>query len=845
MFPHSFRLTIARCLGAARRGLAGGIVLVAAATCLGDDPGLAVFESAIRPVLVQHCYECHSADAEAKGNLEAGLRLDTKQGMLTGGDAGPAVLPGDPENSLLLAALRREQDQMPPSGRLPDAVIDKFAKWIAMGAPDPRDGGSTAPTPRRAAFSISPEDRAHWAFQPLSNSPLPSVQNTSWVCDDIDRFILAKLESSGRRPNDEADKYSLLRRTTFALTGLPPTPAEVQAFIADERDAAFAGVVDRLLASPEFGVHWARHWLDGVRYADSVDASGEYRKWVIRAFNADLPYDEFVRLQIAGDLLPAHGVEPDRVHASGASLDGIIATGMLSLAAWEIVGRDLAVAEIVDSQIDVVGRQLLGLTLSCVRCHDHKFDPIAIEDYYGLAGIFFSSHIVTGKLVNDDRLGNELIAVPLLTERAESVSRGIDADVGVLTQRIASLDRAVPNAARLAAIGRQLPELASQIEKSTSAATKEKLVEQADKLKAEQTELVADQKSVGWETNPPELIEAGRIRDQMKKLQASKPTAVKAVAVLEGGVPGSNRQQIGDAPVYLRGEYQHPGPIVPRRFPIILAGDQQIPIGQRTTASGRRELAEWITSPDHPLTPRVMVNRIWQHLFGQGLVRTPDNFGRLGEPPTHPELLDHLAHRFVSSGWSVKQLVRAIALSATYRQSSIVSPDVAHADPDNRLLGHMNRRRLTYEELRDALSFVAGRLASGTQSSTVGLADESVRTIYEPVDRRQTNVTAAMFDAPDPKAIVPIRAETTTAPQALFLLNNGLAAHSAKAVADGLAGNSQLDSDESRYNQLWLTLFGRPPATEELDEARSFVGRHSWERLVHVLLSTNELVYVD
>lgn len=822
-----------------------GVLLCVPSICRSDDPGLAFFESAIRPVLVQQCYECHSADAEAKGDLEAGLRLDTKQGMLAGGDAGPAVLPGDPENSLLLTALRREKDQMPPSGRLPDAVIDKFAKWIAMGAPDPRDGGTAAPTPRRAAFAISPEDRAHWAFQSVRDVPPPTVSNAGWVRDDIDRFVLAKLEQSGRRPNDESDRYSLLRRVTYALTGLPPTPAEVESFITDERDEAFEEVVDRLLASPEFGVHWARHWLDGVRYADSVDVSGEYRKWVIRAFNSDLPYDEFVRLQIAGDLLPARGVEPQRVHASGASLDGITATGMLSLAAWEIVGRDLAVAEIVDSQIDVVGRQFLGLTMSCARCHDHKFDPLSIDDYYGLAGIFFSTHIVTGKLVADNRLANELIEVPLLTEREDAVNRGIDADISVLRQRIASLERAVPQASRLAAIGRQLPELASQVEKSTSAATKQKFTDEADKLKAEQAELAANQRSDGWALNPPELVEAGRIRDRITKLQVSKQVAIKAVAVLEGGVPGSNREQIGDAPVYLRGEYQHPGAIVPRRFPVIIAGDQQTPLGHRTITSGRRELAEWITSPDHPLTARVMCNRIWQQLIGQGLVRTPDNFGRLGEPPTHPDLLDHLAHQFVASGWSVKQLVRAIVLSATFRQSSTVSPEVAKRDPDNRLLGRMNRRRLTYEELCDTLNQVSGRLEPGTMSILPSGSAGARRTIYEPVDRRQTNVTAAMFDAPDPKAIVPVRAETTTAPQALFLLNNALVSQSAERIAAGLAGDPHLSDDGSRYNQLWLRLLGRPPAAEELDEARSFVGRYSWERLVHVLLSTNELVYVD
>jgi hypothetical protein len=318
------------------------------------------------------------------------------------------------------------------------------------------------------------------------------------------------------------------------------------------------------------------------------------------------------------------------------------------------------------------------------------------------------------------------------------------------------------------------------------------------------------------------------------------------VAILEGGVPGSNREQIGDAPVYLRGEYQHPGPIVPRRFPTILAGEHQTPIGERTTQSGRRELAEWITSADHPLTARVMVNRVWQHVIGRALVRTPDNFGRLGEPPTHPEMLDHLTRRFVDSGWSVKRLVRDIVLSATFRQSSLVAPEVAMSDPDNRWLGRMNRRRLTYEQLRDTLHLVGGLLAPGDQGSLASPDSElRLRTVYEPVDRRETNVTAATFDGADSKTIVAARAETTTAPQALFLMNGLLPADAAQRVAGQLTADPSLPTVDDRLRRLWLTLFGRPPAGDELDEARSFVGRYSLAALVHVLLAANEFVYVD
>ncbi|MBL8851224.1 MAG: DUF1553 domain-containing protein, partial [Planctomycetaceae bacterium] len=830
-FLIEFRRHVGRRRAAIWRMLTAVVACISAFTgkAYADDPGIAFFETRIRPLLVTHCYECHSADASAAGNLQGALYLDTRSGMRTGGDAGPAVLPGDPENSLLLAALRREVDQMPPAGRLPDEEIDAFAKWIAMGAPDPREGGIVAPTPRRTAFAISDEDRAHWAFQTVQDAPPPDVTDAAWVRNDIDRFVLARLELTGGRPGREADRYTLLRRTTYALTGLPPTPDDVAEFVADGREQAFEVVVDRLLASPEFGVHWARHWLDGVRYADSIDKSGEYRKWVIRACNTDLPYDQFVRMQIAGDLLPADGVPPDETHASGASLDGLTATGMLALAEWEIVGRDLAVAEIVDSQIDVVGRHILGLTLSCARCHDHKFDPVSIDDYYSLAGIFFSSHIVTGKLVADDRLTNEYVQVPLLSVEDDADNQQIEAEIAALETRIAELKAAVPQAARLADIEAELSELEKQIEKASTSASRQGLDTRRDGLRIEQQMLLIDQLESRWPAHPAELTTVAGIRSQIAALQASKHTAATAVAIRDGGVPGSSREQIGDAPVYLRGEYQHPGAIVARRFPAMLAGDQQTPIGQRTTQSGRLELADWIAAPQHPLTARVMANRVWQHLIGQGLVRTPDNFGRLGEPPTHPELLDHLAGRFVESGWSVKRLIREIVLSATFRQSSLVAPEDARGDPENRLLGRMNRRRLTYEELRDSLHFVGGRLTPATQAPVPGNATVVVRTIFEPVDRRQSNAAAAIFDAPDPKAIVPIRAETTTAPQALFLMNNPLAAETSEQLSARLTRDPLTADGTERYNQLWLTLYGRPPAADELDDARSLVGRLSWQ----------------
>ncbi|MCE9532254.1 MAG: PSD1 and planctomycete cytochrome C domain-containing protein [Planctomycetes bacterium] len=810
--------------------------LASSVSAQSTDTGAAFFEKSIRPVLVKHCYECHSAAAASKGKLKAGLALDTKQGMLTGGESGPAVVPGDVKKSLLIAALKHE---MPPSGRLPAEVIEHFTKWVDMGAPDPR--ADAAPTPRREAFRITGEDRNHWAYQPVRNVPPPKVTNVEWVRQDLDRFVLARLERTGSEPSAPADKHALLRRATYALTGLPPTPDEIARFVSDKSPDAYEKVVDRLLGSPEFGVQWGRRWLDGVRYADSVDKSGEYRSWVIRAFNDDLPFDRFVKMQIAGDLMLADRSDPRRIHASGASLDGITATGMMTLAVWEQVGRDLAVAEIVDSQIDLVGRHLLGLTLACARCHDHKFDPISTEDYYAMAGVFFSSHIATGKLIADARLGNELIDIPLLTASDDAANRKIDAEIATIEARGAAIAKKVPQAARLMAVQEQIKDLEGQIARAT-ATTKKSLTDQAAKLKTEQKSLTDDRLAKKWDDNPPELKEIVAFQQQIAALRKIKITAPLAAGIAEGGVPGSNREKIGDAPVYLRGEYQREGAIVPRRFPTILAGERQTPLGQRTKQSGRLELAEWIASAENPLTARVMVNRIWHQLVGRGLVRSLDNFGRLGDRPTHPELLDHLAHRFVASKWSVKKMVREIMLSATYQQASFVAPEAAKADPDNQYIGHMNRRRLTYEELRDSLMMAGGKLVLGPPTAK-DTAER--RTIYEPLDRRKTNVTAAIFDGPDSKAIVPSRAETTTAPQALFLLNSPLVADMAKRLADRLAGDTSLKTDEQRLERLWLTALGRPPVAEESETALRYIAQHSWAGFIQALLSTNEFTYID
>lgn len=816
-------------------------LLVFRATAASPEVGVEFFEKSIRPVLIQHCYECHSASAAANGKQQAGLMLDSKQGFLQGGESGPAVVPGKPQESLLISALNFESVEMPPKGRLPAEVIANFEKWVAMGAPDPRDDRTNL-TPRRTEFQITDDDRQHWSFRPLTKTEPPDVKQMNWGKGDIDRFVLANIERTGGQPSPIADRYTLLRRTTFAITGLAPTAEEIAAFISDTDAAAFEKVVDRLLDSPDYGIHWGRRWLDGVCYADSIDKSGEYRRWVVRALNADLPYDQFLKMQIAGDLIPASSSVPhDQKHVSGASFDGITATGMMAMAVWEQVGRDLAVAEIVDSQIDIIGRQVLGLTLACARCHDHKFDPISTQDYYALAGILFSSHISVGKLIADDRLSTDaLVEMPLLNMDQDNFNRQLDSKIAQVESRISLLAMKVPQAAKLAELSVQLADLDGQLVRATTSASKKSLTDQTTKMKVELEKLLADQQTKAWDKNPPEIELIANLRKEIDGLRKEKVKAAAVVAIADGGVPGSNREKIGDAPIYLRGEYQREGAIVPRRFPVILAGPDQTALGERTKGSGRYELAEWIAAPENPLTARVMVNRIWQQMIGRALVRSPDNFGKLGEKPTHPELLDYLAAEFMASDWSVKKLVRQIALSATFQQTSLVPQAAARMDPDNLLISHMNRRRLTYEELRDFLL----RLASGGQPGSVD-GDVRKRTMFEAIDRKKIDLTAAIFDGPDSKSIIPIRAESTTAQQALYLMNSQLAHDTAKKLAERITEDPALKSDHERLERLWMLVFGRQPDGEETRTSQEFIAAQSWESLVLAILGTNEAVYID
>ena len=773
------------------------------------------FETEIRPLLVARCYKCHG-DNKPK----SGLRLTSRSAILQGGETGPAAIPGKPDDSRLIRAVRQDGDlKMPPNEKLTQSQIDQLTRWVKIGLPWPETSPDKASTASRQGeqYQIGEEQRRFWSFQPLGTFSAPRTKNTAWARSPIDRYILAALEARGLHPAQPADKRTLLRRATFDLTGLPPTPAEADAFLADQTPDAFAKVVDRLLASPHYGERWARHWLDVVRYADSHDArivSGpgstmditeayRYRDWVVEALNHDLPYDQFIINQLAGDLIPPP--EPD-----GVNIPGIVATGMLAIGNWGggDADKEKLLTDIADDQVDVVSRAFLGMTVACARCHDHKFDPIPTEDYYSLAGIFFSSHILQdpGPKTN----GPPMLRIPLVP-RSE-------------------LERRKPLRARLAELEKQLKQAGR---------------EQLGALLHGFAPVGASYLLAAWQLQERKasLVPLQQELDLLKK---SLPPIPYANGVQEGGCPQSPQAGIHDVRVHIRGRYDRLGKLVPRRFPRILAGENQTPIKQ---GSGRLELARWIASPQNPLTARVMVNRIWQQHFGEGIVRTPGNFGKLGERPIHPELLDYLAAQFIESGWSIKAMHRAMMLSATYQQASVAESQTLKADPENLLFGRMNRRRLEAEEIRDALLAVAGRLDRTMGGKARQDFNRPRRTLYLMTIRSDRSTFRELFDAADSTAIVDKRSESTVAPQALFLLNHPFAVGQATALAERVLHHGSDDS-RSLLERLYLIIYGRPATAREIEIGRSVLGgsaasKQALEEYCQVLLCANEFVYID
>lgn len=798
------------------------------------EESLAFFESKIRPVLVMHCYECHAADAKI---IQAGLRVDHRDGLLTGGDSGAAVLPGEPEESPLLAALKYEGWEMPPQGKLPENVIQDFEAWIAMGAPDPREA-TVVPTERVIDLD---EGRRHWAFQPLSDPAVPDVQDSSWPLDPVDTFLLAKLEQVSLSAMPDADRYTWLRRVSLDLTGLAPTPEEIASFVRDESPDAFQTVVDRLLNSRAFGERWARHWLDLTGYADQVGTSNNvfaehawrYRDYVIDALNSDKPFDRFLREQIAGDLLPYQAPE--------VRAENLVATGFLLVGDVEIVNPDKLKMETdhIDLQVSKIGTAFMGMTLGCARCHDHKFDPIALDDYYGMAGMLRST-LSTHKIPNGIWSGLRAVELPETEAQAHERHSG----AAEHQQRVARLK-----------------------------SQREELVEQKNALDAELEMPEVDRDEL---TRRRDEITAkiGQLAADLEHAEFFAPAAPRAFAVQDVETPV-------DMHVAIRGNPYAPGPVVPRGVMKVASWDRgpTIPSGQ----SGRLQLADWLADPRHPLTARVTVNRIWQKLFGEGLVRSVDYFGTRGESPTHRELLDHLATRFQRDGWSQKRLIRALVLSRAYRMSSGHDPQAAQVDPENRLLWRMNRQRLDAEALRDTMLVVSGELTfvPGGPSlpleyveNTGNLASDAVnppsftlrkfrpeqefaRTVYLPVIRSAQVGPARLrdvFDFTQPAQIAGRRVETVVPTQALYLLNDDLPRQRATALASAIT--ACVADREGRLEQLWLRTLNRPITAGEREDAEAFLDRlasmqqesgadglAAWIELCHALLASNEFIH--
>ena len=890
------------------------LVTLAAGVCgAASGPESAeFFETRVRPVLAKNCFACH-----AESHM-GGLRLDSRESLLKGGKDGPAIVQGNPDGSLLIQAVRHSHPRfkMPPQGKLKDTEIADLTAWVKDGALWPA-AVSIAPASTKNGYLITPEQRAFWSFQPVRKPAPPPVRDKSWPKTPIDRFILAKLEEHGLRPVRPADKRVLIRRVTFDLIGMPPTPEEVDAFVSDSSPKAFAKVVDRLLASPHYGERWGRYWLDLARYADGqLGASHDtpfpnafrYRDWVIRAFNDDMPYDLFVKAQIAADLLPSS--DRDRL---------LPALGFYALGPSD------------DDRVDVTGKVFLGLTVGCAQCHDHKYDPIPTKDFYSLLGVFKSTETrevplaPKGVVEAYDKLKQQIKdqkeAIQDFTQKhntelgemlAEKTSRYLMASWEVLSgNELDACKAARENNLDDETLERWIHYLKKPDkdhsflkpfdELMAKKAPRAEVQKFADKFQAFVSSLFAERHAME-DRNYVKLGGAKGAKDERTRQYtnleslpiekyylwrdlASEPykkdffdfkggvyyyggrqlerflsgewldhlnAMRRELARLEKALPPQypflhtirDVEHPANTRVYIRGDANNLGEEAPRRFLQILSKDVPPPFQK---GSGRLELAEAIANASNPLFSRVMVNRIWQLHFGQGIVRTPNNFGQLGERPTHPELLDYLAAEFVQNNWSIKAMHRAILLSAAY-QSSTDMDDADYAkDPANRFLWRANlRQRLDVEALRDSLLAVSGQLDPTLGGPAEPLNEKNRRrTVYGLIGRTTLDPTLALFDFPNPNNIGEQRMVTVGPMQRLYFMNSPFMAAQARALAGRVEREAQGESD--RIARAYRLLYGRRPKEAETALGLEFLKKDDggWPAYAQMLLSAAEFSSVN
>jgi hypothetical protein len=875
-------------------------ILLAAPALAADKPSpeaVEFFEAKIRPVLTEQCYQCHGPKKQS-----GGLRLNSQAAVLKGGDTGPALVPGKAADSLIVKAIRHEGDlKMPPKwGKLPANVVADFVKWIDAGAADPRDGSSSA-----SAIDWS-KAREYWAFRPVVKPAVPAGPEPN----PIDRFIRAKLAEKGLTPVGPAEKRALIRRVTLDLTGLPPKPEDVEVFLKDRSADAYARLVDRLLDSPAYGETQARYWLDVARYAEDqahtfavkpYTEAWRYRDWVIRAFNEDLPFDKFVKYQIAADLIV--GDSPDELRHRAA-------LGFFGLGAQYYKNSDKAKAEAdeLDDRVDTLTRGFLGLTVSCARCHDHKFDPIPQADYYSLAGVFWSTKLADVPLAPKAEVERVAAALKKVADAAKAVKDFLQAEKAKIEAARADelpkyvlaawkleakrLEKADAPASEIAKAehldGPTLDRLSRYLGKKNVAAAMSdwgkhlpkkaggaeppaEIKKMAEAFRAEVKAAAAKPQAAAAKPNDmmtalfgdkgvfplkDEDVAAGMSPDRKatyEKMKAEQVVLAKHAPPPVTMTHGLVESTPTDLKVALRGNPNNPGEVAPRRFLHILAGDNP---KKFTDGSGRRELAEAIADPHNPLAARVFVNRIWQQHFGRGIVGTPSNFGSLGERPTHPELLDWLATTFVESGGSVKALHRQIVLSETYRRAAVPDAKNEAIDADNRYLWRAKRRRLTVEAWRDSLLAVSGRLdpSFGGPTTNLDSADNARRTVYAKISRHELNGLLRLFDFPDANITAEKRVETTVPQQQLFVLNSPFMVTQAKALTARLA--KEATDDASRVRRAYELAFARPATDDEISLGLRYIqtsdaangGQNKltrWERYCQALLASNEFMYVD